>query len=185
MGSMDRDSESTGNRIVLRGIVRETLKGQPVSFRSFRATVLALVLIAGSAGWYWFRPDRLFTDRTVSERFTQPGATTLASGMFHGVTHQTSGTATIYRLPDGNLALHLSDFRTSNGPDVVVYLVAAPDARDAGTVKRAGFVLVGELKGNVGDQTYELPASIDLARYRAVTIWCRRFSVNFGTAPLS
>jgi hypothetical protein len=41
------------------------------------------------------------------------------------------------------------------------------------------------LKGNIGDQNYELPANADLAKYRAVTIWCKRFSVNFGTAPLS
>jgi len=41
------------------------------------------------------------------------------------------------------------------------------------------------LKGNKGDQNYVLPASADLGKYRAVTIWCARFGVNFGTAPLS
>jgi hypothetical protein len=67
---------------------------------------------------------------------------------------------------------------------VRVYLVAAPDAKDNDTVTKAGFIEVGTLKGNIGDQNYELPADIDLAKYRAVTIWCKRFSVNFGTAPL-
>jgi hypothetical protein len=65
-----------------------------------------------------------------------------------------------------------------------VYLVAANDAADSATVTRAGFVELGPLKGNIGDQNYELPASVDLERYRAVTIWCKRFSVNFATAPL-
>jgi hypothetical protein len=65
-----------------------------------------------------------------------------------------------------------------------VYLVAADDAADSATVTRAGFVEVGALKGNIGDQNYELPAGVDLTRYRAVTIWCKRFSVNFATAPL-
>ena len=78
----------------------------------------------------------------------------------------------------------LTDFETSNGPDVHVYLVAADDALDSAAVTRAGFVEVGPLKGNIGDQNYELPASVDLGRYRAVTIWCKRFSVNFATAPL-
>jgi hypothetical protein len=66
-----------------------------------------------------------------------------------------------------------------------VYLVAAPNATDDETVKKAGYVELGKLKGTDGDQNYEVPADLDLARYRAVTIWCRRFSVNFGTAPLT
>jgi hypothetical protein len=68
---------------------------------------------------------------------------------------------------------------------VHVYLVAAADAKDNDTVTKAGFIDVGSLKGNIGDQNYDLPADIDLAKYRAVTIWCKRFAVNFGTAPLT
>jgi hypothetical protein len=51
-------------------------------------------------------------------------------------------------------------------------------------VQTAGFVDLGSIKGNVGDQNYDVPADLDLSKYRAATIWCRRFSVNFGTAPL-
>jgi hypothetical protein len=46
-------------------------------------------------------------------------------------------------------------------------------------------VEVGALKGNIGDQNYEIASDLDLSKYRAVTIWCKRFSVNFATAPLS
>ena len=81
--------------------------------------------------------------------------------------------------------LRLTEFATSNGPDVHVYLVAAADVQDDATVKTAGFVDLGSIKGNVGDQNYDVPADLDLAKYRAATIWCRRFSVNFGTAPLA
>jgi hypothetical protein len=108
----------------------------------------------------------------------------IAAGAFHSNAHETKGRATIYRRPDGTRLLRLSDFETSNGPDVRVYLVAASDVNDDATVKRAGFIELGKLKGNKGDQNYEIPASADLAKYRAVTIWCARFSVNFGTAPL-
>ena len=71
------------------------------------------------------------------------------------------------------------------GTDVQVYLVATTDATDNETVTKAGFRHLGALKGNVGDQNYEVPADLDLSKYQAVTIWCRRFGVNFGTAPLT
>ncbi len=108
----------------------------------------------------------------------------LVSGQFRSVSHETAGDATIYQLPDGKRLLRLTSFETSNGPDVQVYLVAAPDASDNDTVIKAGFVNVDTLKGNIGDQNYEIPADLDLNKYQAVTIWCRRFAVNFGTAPL-
>lgn len=108
----------------------------------------------------------------------------VAEGSFHGVAHETKGVASIYQLPEGKKLLRFSGFETSNGPDVQVYLVAAPDAKDNETVTKAGFIRIGDLKGNMGDQNYELPANIDLNKYRAVTIWCRRFGVNFATAPL-
>ena len=90
----------------------------------------------------------------------------------------------MFQLADGKKTLRLTNFETSNGPDVHVYLVAAADAKDNDTVKTAGFVDLGSLKGNIGDQNYDVPANVDLAKYRAATIWCARFNVNFGTAPL-
>jgi hypothetical protein len=109
----------------------------------------------------------------------------IAQGDFHGVAHETKGMASVYQLPEGKKVLRFSGFETSNGPDVQVYLVAAPDAKDNETVTRAGFIRIGDLKGNMGDQNYELPAGVDLNKYRSVTIWCRRFGVNFATAPLA
>jgi hypothetical protein len=109
----------------------------------------------------------------------------VAEGNFRGIAHETKGMASIYKLPDGKNLLRFSAFETSNGPDVHVYLVAADDAKDDATVKQAGFIDLGSIKGNVGDQNYDLPAGIDLSKYRAVTVWCKRFGVNFATAPLA
>ena len=81
--------------------------------------------------------------------------------------------------------LELTQFETSNGPDLRLYLVGARDATDSDAVRAAGFVDLGALKGNVGNQAYSVPAEVDLERFRAVTVWCRRFSVNFATAPLA
>ena len=108
----------------------------------------------------------------------------VAQGNFRGIAHETKGMASIYKLPDGKQVLRFSSFETSNGPDVHIYLVAATDAGDNDSVTNAGFVDLGNIKGNIGDQNYDLPASVDLSKYRAVTVWCKRFGVNFATAPL-
>ena len=115
----------------------------------------------------------------------QGGPQSLASGKFHGVAHKTDGTATIYQLPSGKRVLRLTDFETSNGPDVQVYLVAAPDASDNDTVTRAGFVNVGALKGNKGNQNYPVPADVDPTQFGGVLVWCRAFSVEFAGAPFA
>ena len=149
---------------------------------------LAVVLVAVIALWYWFRPDRLFSNVRVNEEMpaVQSGSSIqpLESGTFYTILHPTSGTATIYKMADGSRMLRFTNFDTSNGPDVHVYMVASDDAKDAATVERAGFVDLGTIKGNVGDQNYALPGDLDLAKYRAVSIWCKRFSVNFGAAAL-
>ena len=115
----------------------------------------------------------------------EKGPMVVTQGNFKGLAHDTKGMAAVYQLPNRKRTLRLTAFATSNGPDVHVYLVAAPDATDDNTVKQAGFVDLGSIKGNIGDQNYDLPSDVDLARYRAVTVWCKRFSVNFATAPLT
>ena len=159
-----------------------------MSSRKLLVAVVLLIAVAGA--WYAFRPERLFINQRVNEQFPTASAADnapvkLASGEFHNAAHDTKGTATIFQLGDGKRTLRLTDFATSNGPDVRVYLVAASDAKDNDTVKKAGFVELGSLKGNIGDQNYDVPADVDLAKYRAVTIWCARFGVNFGQAALT
>jgi len=142
-------------------------------------------VVAAFVLWLVFRPELLFINQSVAEAFQQSSATPLRTGMFHDGAHTTKGIATVYELQSGKRVLRLSDFETSNGPDLRVLLVAADDAKDSDAVKKAGFVILAKLKGNLGDQNYELPEGLDLGKYRAVTIWCNRFNVNFGTAPLS
>ena len=158
---------------------------------SKRKLGIAAIVVAGGIAWYAFRPERLFINKSVSESLptaasaAAPQPISLESGNFHEGAHKTSGVATILQLPDGKRALRLTNFATSNGPDVHVYLVAASDATDSDTVKKVGFVDLGSIKGNIGDQNYDVPSDVDLNKYRAVTIWCARFNVNFGTAPLT
>jgi hypothetical protein len=108
----------------------------------------------------------------------------LRSGAFHSVTHEGQGTAAIYQLPNGKRVLRLSNFEVLNGPDLFVWLSSAPDANNARTILKSRHVSLGRLKGNKGNQNYDLPADLDVSQFNSVTIWCRQFSVNFATAPL-
>jgi Electron transfer DM13 len=86
-------------------------------------------------------------------------------------------------LADGRRFLRLEKLRTSNGPDLFVYLsaAAADGPRDSFD---DDFVSLGRLRANRGSQNYVIPAGVSLDRYRSVVIWCRRFTYAFGAAAL-
>jgi|SRR6267154_371481 len=152
--------------------------------------VLVLIGIPVLVGAWWaFRPEKLFINQKVNEAApaalsSEPEA--LYTGKVEGKVHQTSGRATIYKNTDGKEYLRLSDFMTANGPDVHVILVRAEDkALDEEIVKgQLHKVELGALKGNQGEQNYDLPASADLNKYQAVVIYCERFHAIFGVARL-
>jgi hypothetical protein len=150
--------------------------------------VIPIAAVAAFVAWYAFRPERLVVNRSVNEAMPAAQGSSspqpLVSGQFYSILHPTAGTATIYRMGDGSRVLRFTGFSTSNGPDVHVYMVAADDAKDSASVLRAGFIDLGTIKGNMGDQNYPLNPDVDLSKYRAVSVWCKRFSVNFGAAPL-
>jgi len=108
-----------------------------------------------------------------------PRNVALGRGVFESAAHETSGKATLIRLAEGRRVLTLTRFETDPGPDLRVYLVTG-DVDDLGDV-----VDLGALKGNRGDQQYDVSRSVDTKRYRTVVIWCRAFSVAFGSARLA
>ena len=91
--------------------------------------------------------------------------------------HRTQGTAQVITLDDGSSVLRFEDFKTTNGPDLYVYLSTDDRATE--------FVDLGRLKANNGNQNYEIPGFIDLSKYDKVLIWCKAFSVLFGSAELT
>ena len=115
----------------------------------------------------------------------------LASGEFIDAEHGTSGTATIFRRSDGSRFLRLEDLDTSNGPDLHVWVTDRQSGGDCegcfgswGIYDDGDYVRLGPLKGNKGSQAYEIPDDADLAGMRSVVIWCDKFNVAFGTAPI-
>jgi hypothetical protein len=155
-----------------------------------RQIFIAVGMVVIAIAWYAFRPELLFVDKQVDEQFPAGGRNTtgpmsLAQGNFKSLAHETKGMATLYKLADGKQTLRLTEFETSNGPDVHVYLTAAEVEKGSDAIKAAGFIDLGSMKGNKGDQNYDIPADVDLSKYKSVTIWCARFGVNFGLAPLT
>lgn len=109
----------------------------------------------------------------------------VGSGSFESRNRYTvTGDATVFELPDGSRTLRLEPFESTNGPDLYVYLTAA-DHADGDEQLDADFVDLGDLRGNIGNQNYDIPSEVDLAVYDTVVIWCRRFTTSFGAADLS
>jgi hypothetical protein len=158
--------------------------------------VAPFVVIAGMAGVWLGLP--LVTDRTVDEEVatvtpSEPSAAEgaaegappsgnvlVAAGQFEAASHPGTGTASLIALGDGTGVVTLTDFATDNGPDLLLYLVPA----DSPAGSADGAVPLGALKGNRGDQQYDVPAGTDLAAGWRVVVWCRAFAVSFTEAAL-
>jgi electron transfer DM13 len=160
------------------------------SWLSLSRWIVVLIGVPVLAGAWWaFRPEKLFINQKVNEAAplalsSEPEA--LYTAKLEGRVHQTSGRATIYKSADGKEYLRFSDFATSNEPDVHVLLARAEDKALESEVVEGGLdgVELGALKGNQGDQNYDLPAATDLNKYQAVVIYCERFHAIFGVARL-
>jgi hypothetical protein len=187
-----------------RGRILGFVKGHP------RLSITAVVLGIGLAVFVllWFEPQKLFLNQTVNEAIPSaappaagsndggggepggsgPGAATqpvtLARGSFQSLEHHTTGKALLIELPDGSHVLRFENLDTSNGPDLRVYLSQIP-ASDDWHAYGERFVDLGDLKGNLGNQNYRIPKGVDVSKYRSAVVWCRRFTVGFGVAPLN
>jgi len=110
----------------------------------------------------------------------------LASGNIYPLDYEGEGQAALYRQPDGSHLLRLENLNVENGPDLRVYLVGIdPVPISVGSDAIAGYADLGALKGNVGNQNYEIPNNIEVSQFKSLVIWCNAFSVPFVAAPLT
>lgn len=153
--------------------------------RTFLAFVLGglLGLPAGAFLWYAFSP--LLFDEVVTETLTE--ATVVVAGTFRDAdaAHRGSGMAEIVALPGGGFEVQLSDFEVTNGPDLEVWLSAHPDPERSADVSGNEWLALGQLRGNIGDQSYAIPEGTDISAFNSVVIWCEQFGVLFSPAALS
>ncbi|MEO5575934.1 MAG: DM13 domain-containing protein [Gaiellaceae bacterium] len=158
--------------LVAAGAIAIWLRAPALRLPVSAVAVATMVLVGGYLALGTLR------DKTVDEALA--AGTAELMGSFESRAHTTSGSARVTERADGSRVLALVDFRTDAGPDLFVYL--APSASDGDSV--GGATRLGALKGNVGNQQYELPATLDLADAATVIVWCRAFTVSFGTATL-
>jgi hypothetical protein len=196
-GVITNDFEvAMGLTVLWMGAAGLTALAVGIFSRPFRWPVIgAYVVTALVVGAYLGRS--VFMDQTVNEQVAvaapapagraaapeaaQPRNVLLGSGRFESVRHSARGKAMAIELAEGGRVITLTNFEVDNGPDLRVYLVAGPAATEG---EVGDFVDLGGLKGNRGNQQYELPADLELERYSTVVIWCRAFSVLFARAPL-
>ena len=168
--------------------------------RRFLIPVAAVLVVALGVGLYLFQPWRLLTVRETHEALLVPTSTAqsetssasapvaetakeVATGEWRSLEHATTGKASLIKLPNNGYSVQFASLDTSDGPDLYVYLSPHASSSPEKTFGQ-GFTSLGKLKGNRGDQVYEIPAGVDVSAIRSVVIWCQRFSAGFAVAPL-
>lgn len=124
-------------------------------------------------------------DTMMEEPMPSVEMSVLVQGSFYDIIHAGGGQALVYQLEGGSRILRLQDFEVDNGPDLHVYLVPVNPVPSSIGTEIPGSIDLGALKGNIGDQNYEIPANLDLSQYQSVVIWCQPFRVPFIAAPLT
>lgn len=154
-------------------------------FRFFKIAIPVFVVgfIVGNAFWYLASP--LWIDRVVAEAAPISAQPTGRSGMFKDadLAHKGSGKAEVLKT-DGLDILRLTDFKVTNGPALEVWLVEKSNVEKSADVKASKTISLGILKGNIGDQSYQIPAGTDISEYNSAVIWCEQFGVLFASASL-
>lgn len=161
-----------------------------------RTFFMALTLLLIAIGIYSFTRNRPSADADnrlqagVAEPYygetpVRDSRQRLAEGQFHNVAHTGAGTAAIYKTEDGKLFLEFSEFETAPANDLQVCLLTEADPESAAAAAKTGAFMVAPLKAIMGNQTYELPANLEVAKYRAVNIISSGSKVNFAMARLA
>jgi hypothetical protein len=161
-----------------------------------KSTVIAIIVAAIAAPILVYAASPFFINTTINEPLPEtlggkavenkPATEEMVmtdkmlSGSFVGINdgiHNAEGVAKILYSQGGNNVLRLEEFKSTNGPDLYVYLSTDKQASD--------FVSLGRLKANIGNQNYDIPSGTDLSKYDTVLVWCKQFSVLFGSAELT
>ena len=124
-------------------------------------------------------------DTVMEEAMPEAEMSLRAQGSFYNLFHVGSGQALVYQLADGSRILRLQDFEVDNGPELHVYLFPNDPVTTSIGVEIPGTLDLGHLKGNIGDQNYEIPNDLDLSQFKSVVIWCQPFKVTFIAALLT
>lgn len=129
--------------------------------------------------------------KPLAQSAQSQNSTAIKSGTFVSGEHTTQGTVRITN-KDGKSSLELDQsFKTSEmGPDLVVILHRSDNVINSTKppsypLKKGDYIVIAPLQKYSGAQAYSIPQNINLADYKSVAIWCRKFNATFGAANLS
>jgi hypothetical protein len=105
-------------------------------------------------------------------------AAVLARGHLQGIDHRASGDVLLVRGSEGYV-VRLQSLDVEPGPDYHVHVVPGADRKSPD-----GGVHLSRLRGNKGNQNYQVPASFGLPQPFTVLIWCRAFAVPIAAATI-
>ncbi|MFI9385925.1 DM13 domain-containing protein [Kutzneria sp. NPDC052558] len=161
--------------------------GALLARRKVVVPVAAVIVVLVAVGLWAFQPWKLFTSSTIHEQLVSAQGTNavVGKGTFRSLAHPTSGQAEVVKTADGDSVVQLRDFSTSDGPAVHVWLSDKPQDAGDSAFGRDGYLDLGSLKATQGNEVYTIPAGTDVSKYKSVLIWCDRFSVGFGVAPVT
>lgn len=112
----------------------------------------------------------------VSSAFAQSGSWTKKSNSISGTWSITD--------KGGKKTISLKGFKTATAPDLKIFLSPNSAAQVSSRNATKGAVLVAKLKSSKGDQSYALPAGVDLSKYKSVIIHCEKYSKVWGVSNL-
>ncbi len=111
----------------------------------------------------------------IEDKAMKSEITKTISGNFESRAHKVTGVAKVVDSSVGRV-LRFENFSTVNGPDLEIYLSTDETAKD--------FVSLGKNKATEGNINYTIPNGTDISKYKYVLVWCKSFSINFGTSVL-
>jgi hypothetical protein len=180
---------------VVLGKLRKERPGLGLPLRG--GFLLTVAVVGGVFAWTSLTDDKAGDDVSFARDAVPPAAAAesarepdaqaqrprnvlVSAGEFSGIDHSARGRARVVRLTSGDRRLVFTEFDVERAPDLRVYMAVDRVTGDVGEYRE-----LGKLKGNVGDQYYELPKSLDLGRFKHVVIWCKAFDVGVAQAPLA
>ncbi len=145
------------------------------------------LLVVLFLGIYYFQFQTYFINQEVNENIpetkdeSKPRITKQGVFIDSDFIHRGSGKVSILSYSDGRRVLRIEDLDITNGPDLYIYLSKTLEPKS--DIESLGeYYNLGALKGNMGDQNYEIPKEVK--DFNSVVIWCKKFDVLFPYAVL-
>jgi hypothetical protein len=134
--------------------------------------VILLMVVIGVVSC---KKETLSDTRTINQ-MVDTTAVLLYKGSFtNGPYGSVTGDAKVYK-QQGKLLLKLSNFNTSNGPDLHVYI--------SKEIMPVTFINLGKIKSTNGNQLYEITGTPNFLEYKYICIHCVAYNHLFGSAAI-